>query len=180
MIFQSWLFFSIKFCLLGSLTYCNWHRSKRQYFTANLFCAWMFSHLIMVLSTAGEIFVLDGSLIPLAHDRCRCQMENTFFGWFSAICASFLSLYPSIYLRVWVPIVPHLLISNAKSNGSFNASKIRRYIKQFIRWRIKTNHIWCWMLTFCLVSLPHTIFSVYVSNKNMEVNLKSSVKQIAG
>lgn len=52
-----------------------------------------------------------------------------------------------------------------KVKWSFNASKIRRYIKQFIRWRIKTNHIWCWMLSFCLLPLPHTFFRLRVKQK---------------
>lgn len=100
-----------------------WHWSNTQYFTANLFCAWMFSHLIMVLSTAGEIFILD----KLQNGKYRSYFAM--FLW----CSRFECLFGAV-----------LEFKYGIQNGFVeNSSSSSKHKPIYLVCRIKTNHIWC-------------------------------------
>lgn len=159
----------------GSFTSSNWHRSNRQYFTVNLFCAWMFSHSIMVLSTVGEIFVFFLLLSNCCYSPSQWMWLCVFFRdvlfWFAFVngkyvfrvgylCVSFSAifafpfscvlfrLYDGAYLRyLW-----HRMESQNEHPHAFAVlCQIRRNIKQFIRcWIITQSH----MVRFSVCRLP--------------------------
>lgn len=102
---------------MRSFTYCNWHWSNSQYITGK-------SILRM------NVFAFNNGAVYSWRNICFTKRLFVCQDWKIRLDGLSWGMSPELF-GTW------------KSNRKANALNIRRYINQFIRCRIKTNHIWC-------------------------------------